>query len=124
MIFLDLLKMLGKRKQHILPNGVLMVIYHGTIRQKSPMIVWKRSGQMVHNISHFPEIARDSGQISIIPKPECFGDFGEVPLLNHHLGDYSAGNVVISRNQNEGSRSPGWEPTRFSWCSAEQDSWG
>ena len=27
-----------------------------------------------------------SGQISIIPKPECFGDFGEVPLLNHHLG--------------------------------------
>ena len=23
---------------------------------------------------------------SIIPKPECFGDFGEVPLLNHHLG--------------------------------------
>ena len=27
-----------------------------------------------------------SGQISIIPKPELFGDFGEVPLLNHHLG--------------------------------------
>ena len=27
-----------------------------------------------------------SGQISIIPKPEFFGDFGEVPLLNHHLG--------------------------------------
>ncbi len=27
-----------------------------------------------------------SGQISIIPKPECFGDFGEVLLLNHHLG--------------------------------------
>ena len=27
-----------------------------------------------------------SGQISIIPKPESFGDFGEVPLLNHHLG--------------------------------------
>ena len=26
------------------------------------------------------------GQISIIPKPEFFGDFGEVPLLNHHLG--------------------------------------
>ena len=22
-----------------------------------------------------------SGQISIIPKPECFGDFGEVPLF-------------------------------------------
>ena len=29
-----------------------------------------------------------SGQISIIPKPECFGDFGEVPLLNHHLGEF------------------------------------
>ena len=27
-----------------------------------------------------------AGQISIIPKPECFGDFGEVPLLNHHFG--------------------------------------
>ena len=27
-----------------------------------------------------------SGQISIIPKPEFSGDFGEVPLLNHHLG--------------------------------------
>ena len=25
-----------------------------------------------------------SGQISIIPKPEFSGDFGEVPLLNHH----------------------------------------
>ena len=37
-----------------------------------------------------------SGQISIIPKPEFFGDFGEVLLLNHHFpGDYSAGNVVI-----------------------------
>ncbi len=37
-----------------------------------------------------------TGQIRIIPKPEFFGDFGEVPLLNHHLkGDYSAGNVVI-----------------------------
>ena len=26
-----------------------------------------------------------SGQISIIPKPEFVGDFGEIPLLNHHL---------------------------------------
>ena len=25
-------------------------------------------------------------QITIIPEPECFGDFGEIPLLNHHLG--------------------------------------
>ena len=22
-----------------------------------------------------------SGQITIIPKPECFGDFGDIPLL-------------------------------------------
>ena len=36
------------------------------------------------------------GTFCIIPKPECFGDFGEVPLLNHHFpGDSSAGNVVI-----------------------------
>ena len=28
----------------------------------------------------------NSGQISIIPKPEWSGDLGEVPLLNHHLG--------------------------------------
>ena len=28
-----------------------------------------------------------SGQITIIPKPEFFGDFGGMgPLLNHHLG--------------------------------------
>ena len=26
-----------------------------------------------------------SGQISIIPKPECFGDFGWIPSLNHNL---------------------------------------
>ena len=27
-----------------------------------------------------------SGQITIIPKPEFFGHFGGIPLLNHHLG--------------------------------------
>ena len=32
------------------------------------------------------ELITRSGQISIIPKPEFFGDFGEVPLLNHNLG--------------------------------------
>ena len=26
-----------------------------------------------------------SGQITIIPKPECFGDFGGIPLLNHQF---------------------------------------
>ena len=33
---------------------------------------------------------RNSGNHTIlgklVPKPEFFGDFGEVPLLNHHLG--------------------------------------
>ena len=30
----------------------------------------------------------ESGQISIIPKPECFEDFGGIPLLlnHHHFG--------------------------------------
>ena len=27
-----------------------------------------------------------SGQITVIPKPECFGDLGGIPLINHHLG--------------------------------------
>ncbi len=27
-------------------------------------------------------MVQSPGQISIIPKPEFFGDFGEVPLLN------------------------------------------
>ena len=26
------------------------------------------------------------GQITVIPKPECSGDLGGIPLINHHLG--------------------------------------
>ena len=37
-----------------------------------------------------------SGQITIIPKPECFGDFGQIPLLFTTIwGDQPAGKVVI-----------------------------
>ena len=36
-------------------------------------------------VCHFSIFSMMSGQISIIPKPES-GDFGGIPLLNHHLG--------------------------------------
>ena len=37
-----------------------------------------------------------SGQITIIPKPECFGHFGGILLLfTTFWGDYSAGKVSI-----------------------------
>ena len=38
------------------------------------------------NSTHVGIISGQISIINIIPKPECFGDFGEVPLLNHHLG--------------------------------------
>ena len=35
-LYLNLLKVVGKKSKNILPNGGLMVIYHGRIRKKSP----------------------------------------------------------------------------------------
>ena len=46
----------------------------------------KGAGRILSNTQCLRFKKQTTGQISIIPKAECFGDFGEVPLLNHHLG--------------------------------------
>ena len=55
-------------------------IYIYTCRERE-----RHSYTHIHNIYNIHIILYISGQISIIPKPEL-RDFGEVPLLNHHLG--------------------------------------